>query len=72
MLNKLANEMELGEMKELVYLRVDYTPTRPKNCWIEKGWNLTVINTELCSGLQKNPKNLQSKQDKVRSSIWKI
>lgn len=32
MLNKLANEMELGEMKELVYLRVDYTPTRHKNC----------------------------------------
>ena len=72
MLNKLANEMELGEMKELVYLRVDYTPTRPQNCWIEKGWNLTVTNTELCSGLQKNSKNLQSKQDKVRSSIWKI
>ena len=28
MLNKLANEMELGEMKELVYLRVNYTPSR--------------------------------------------
>ena len=28
MLNKLANEMELGEMKELVYLRVNYTPPR--------------------------------------------
>lgn len=32
MLSKLVNDMELGEMKKLINLRVDRTPIRHKNC----------------------------------------
>lgn len=57
MLNKSCKMKELGEMKELVYLRVDYTPTRPKIAELKKDEILTVTNTELKKGSKKIPKS---------------